>query len=193
MVMVRLALTNGYTEQGSGSENACYVTCVFASCSHFPHAVPQWSSKGGILGCIETAVGHDLSQMKLLTWHPSSDQGFLKITGLTFACFLNLPYLPSMDLNGVIRGMCRLAEVELEQVSNIRIRKGQGNQDIYVQLLSKDKKLRAYYNAAKGVIHEMDIRQAHEELESSRLLDMAQEVAKEDADMDAFRLGLMGG
>jgi len=97
-----------------------------------------------------------------------------------------------MNLNDVVNGMCQLAGVGMEDVSNIRIRRGDGNQDVFVQLLSGGKKVRAYYDAAKGVINEIDIRQAHERTDSSRLLDMANELAAEDSSMDAFRLGFMG-
>lgn len=97
-----------------------------------------------------------------------------------------------MNLNEVIHGMCQLAGVGINDVSNIRIRRGDGNQDIYVQLLSRGKKVRAYYDAAKGVINEVDIRQAHERTDSSRLLNIANELAAEDSSMDAFRLGFMG-
>lgn len=99
-------------------------------------------------------------------------------------------YLPEMELPEVIRGMCRFAELDLESVPVFRFRKGTGNQDIYVEMRSQTKKIRAYYDAEKGVINEVDIREAHERTDSSRLLDVANQMAKEQASMDAFRLGL---
>jgi hypothetical protein len=97
-----------------------------------------------------------------------------------------------MKLKDVVKGMCRLAEVEAKDVPLIRIRKGEGLQDIYVELRTERKKVRSYYNAEKGVINEVDIREAHERMDSSRLLEVANELAKEEGNMDAFRLGLIG-
>ena len=103
----------------------------------------------------------------------------------------NPRYLHSMQLPDVVKGMCQIAELDLKEVPMIRFRKGTGKQDIYVELRSKKKKVRAYYNAEKGVINEIDIREAHERTDSSRLLDVANQLAKEKSSMDAFRLGLM--
>jgi hypothetical protein len=97
-----------------------------------------------------------------------------------------------MELKDVVKGMCQLAEVEVKDVPLIRIRKGEGLQDIYVELRTPRKKVRSYYNAAKGVINEVDIREAHERTDSSRLLEVANELAKEETNMDAFRIGLVG-
>ena len=99
-------------------------------------------------------------------------------------------YLAVMELPDVIRGMCQIAELDLKEVPAFRIRKGTGHQDIYVELRAKTKKVRAYYNAEKGVITEVDIREAHERMDSSKLVDVANQLAQEDASMDAFRLGL---
>ena len=102
-----------------------------------------------------------------------------------------LGYLEGMQLPDAIRGMCQMAELDLDDVPSIRIRKGQGNQDIYVELRAQNKKVRAYYNVGKGGISELDIRQLHESTNSSKLLDVANQLADEQASMDAFRLGLM--
>ena len=92
-----------------------------------------------------------------------------------------------MQLPDAIRGMCQMAELDLDDVPSIRIRKGQGNQDIYVELRAQNKR----NNVGKGAISELDIRQLHESTNSSKLLDVANQLADEQASMDAFRLGLM--
>ena len=96
-----------------------------------------------------------------------------------------------MQLTDAVRGMCQIAELDMDTVPSFRIRKGQGNQDIYIELRAESKKVRAYYNVSNGVINELDIRQVHERTDSSRLLDVANELAREETSMDAFRLGLM--
>ena len=94
-----------------------------------------------------------------------------------------------MQLPDAIRGMCQMAELDLDDVFHPHP-KGQGNQDIYPELRAQNK-VRAYYNVGKGAISELDIRQLHESTTPSKLLDVANQLADEQASMDAFRLGLM--
>ena len=87
-------------------------------------------------------------------------------------------------------GMCQLANVELKSVTSFRFRRGQGQQDVYFELHAGSKKMRSYINAANGQITEVDVREVHDNPSSSKLLDVANQLAKESASMDAFRLGL---
>jgi len=102
----------------------------------------------------------------------------------------HITYLHPMDLNSAAKGMCQLAKVELNQVSSIRMRRGLGQQDVYLELHADKKKMRAYINASQGQITEVDVREVHENPDSSKLLDVANQLAKESANMDAFRLGM---
>ena len=95
-----------------------------------------------------------------------------------------------MDLYNAAEGMCQLANVELKSVTSFRFRRGQGQQDVYFELHAGSKKMRSYINAANGQITEMDVREVHDNPSSSKLLDVANQLAKESASMDAFRLGL---
>ena len=101
-----------------------------------------------------------------------------------------ISYLRDMDLLNAALGMCQLAKVELDQVSNFRIRRGLGQQDVYMELHANQKKCRAYINAAEGQISEIDVREVHDNRDSSKLLDVANQLAEESATMDAYRLGI---
>ena len=99
-------------------------------------------------------------------------------------------YLVGMDLYNAAEGMCQLANVELKSVTSFRFRRGQGQQDVYFELHAGSKKMRSYINAANGQITEVDVREVHDNPSSSKLLDVANQLAKESASMDAFRSGL---
>ena len=49
--------------------------------------------------------------------------------------------------------------------------------------------MRSYIDA-QGNITEVDVRELHDNPSSSKLIDVANQLAKESASMDAFRLGL---
>lgn len=104
--------------------------------------------------------------------------------------FKAILYLGDMDLLNAARGMCQLANMELDQVSNFRIRRGMGQQDVYMELHANHKKCRAYINASEGQISEIDVREVHDNPDSSKLLDVANQLAKESATMDSYRLGI---
>ena len=104
--------------------------------------------------------------------------------------FKAILYLGDMDLLNAARGMCQLANMELDQVSNFRIRRGMGQQDVYMELHANHKKCRAYINASEGQISEIDVREVHDNRDSSKLLDVANQLAKESATMDSYRLGI---
>ena len=95
-----------------------------------------------------------------------------------------------MDLLKAALGMCQLASVELDQVSNFRIRRGMGQQDVYMELHASHKKCRAYIDASKGQITEVHVREVHDNPDSSKLIDVANQLAKETTSMDSFRLGI---
>lgn len=101
-----------------------------------------------------------------------------------------LPYLVVMDLYNAALGMCQLADVELKDIFSFRFRRGMGQQDVYLELHAESKKMRSYINAAQGKITEVDVREMHDNPSSSKLIDVANQLAKESASMDAFRLGL---
>ena len=85
--------------------------------------------------------------------------------------------------------MCRLANVDINDVVNFRFRRGAGQQEVYLELQAGSKKMRSYIDA-QGNITEVDVRELHDNPSSSKLIDVANQLAKEGASMDAFRLGL---
>lgn len=100
-----------------------------------------------------------------------------------------LPYLVVMDLYKAASGMCQLANVDINDVVNFRFRRGVGQQEVYLELHAGSKKMRSYIGA-QGNITEVDVRELHDNPSSSKLIDVANQLAKESANMDAFRLGL---
>ena len=85
--------------------------------------------------------------------------------------------------------MCQLANVDINDVVNFRFRRGAGQQEVYLELQAGSKKMRSYIDA-QGNITEVDVRELHDNPSSSKLIDVANQLAKEGASMDAFRLGL---
>ena len=85
--------------------------------------------------------------------------------------------------------MCRLANVDINDVVNFRFRRGAGQQEVYLELHAGPKKMRSYIDA-QGNITEVDVRELHDNPSSSKLIDVANQLAKEGASMDAFRLRL---
>ena len=85
--------------------------------------------------------------------------------------------------------MCRLANVDINDVVNFRFRRGVGQQEGYLELHAGSKKMRSYIDV-QGNITEVDVRELHDNPSSSKLIDVANQLAKEGASMDAFRLGL---
>ena len=65
-----------------------------------------------------------------------------------------------------------------------------GQQDGYMELHASNKKCRAYIDASKGQITEVDVREVHDNPDSSKLIDVANQLAKETTSMDSFRLGI---
>lgn len=100
-----------------------------------------------------------------------------------------LTYLLSMDLFSATSGMCQLAKVDIKDIHAFRFRRGIGQQDVYLEVHAGSKKMRSYLNA-NGQITEVDVREVHDNPSSSKLIDVANELAEESAVMDAFRLGL---
>ena len=64
-----------------------------------------------------------------------------------------------------------------------------GAAEVYLELHAGSKKMRSYIDA-QGNITEVDVRELHDNPSSSKLIDVANQLAKESASMDAFRLGL---
>ena len=85
--------------------------------------------------------------------------------------------------------MCRLANVDINDVVNFRFRRGVGQHEVYLELHAGSKKMRSYIDA-QGNITEVDVRELHDNPSSIKLIDIANQLAKEGASMDAFRLGL---
>ena len=103
--------------------------------------------------------------------------------------FRVLPYLVVMDLYNAAAGMCQLANVDMKDIFSFRFRRGMGAQEVYLELHAESKKMRSYIDG-QGAITEVDVREVHDNPSSSRLIDVANQLAKESANMDAFRLGL---